>query len=55
MTDIRPENVKEIIEIPSADAEPYKELGWIEVDTYRIEQQHFVVLAWAGDQVPVKP
>jgi hypothetical protein len=55
LTDIRPENVKEIIEIASADAGRYKELGWIEVDTYHIEQQHFVVLAWAGNEIPVKP
>lgn len=56
MGDVNPQNVKEIIEIPSSDeAKKYQDLGWEVVDTYKVDQAQFFVLAWAKDGSPVKP
>jgi hypothetical protein len=55
MTEINPDNVKEILEVPAAEAIKYTNLGWIEVDTYIMNQQNFSVIAWAKDDTPLKP
>ena len=55
MAELNPANVKEIIEVPGNEAAKYISIGWVEVDTYVMNQQNFSVLAWAKDDTPIKP
>lgn len=52
---MNPDKIREILEIPAAEAGKYLQLGWVEVDTYQFKGQDFIVLAWISDTEIVKP
>ncbi|NLY74187.1 MAG: hypothetical protein GX075_02660 [Firmicutes bacterium] len=55
MANIKPEDIKETVEIPAADSAKYESLGWVVIDSYKMDNNDFNVLAWAKDGDPVKP
>lgn len=55
MANIKPEDIKETIEVPSADSGKYEGLGWVVIDSYKMDNKDFTVLAWAKPEAPVKP
>lgn len=55
LANIKPEDIKETIEVPSADSGKYESLGWVVIDSYKMDNKDFTVLAWAKPEAPVKP
>ena len=55
LANIKPEDIKETVEIPAADSAKYESLGWVVIDSYKMNNNDFNVLAWAKDGDPVKP
>lgn len=55
LANIKPEDIKETIEIPAADTGKYESLGWVVIDSYKMDNKDFSVLAWAKDEAPAKP
>lgn len=55
MANIKPEDIKETIEVPAADSGKYESLGWVVIDSYKMDNNDFTVLAWAKPEAPVKP
>lgn len=55
MPDIKPEDIKETTEVPSQEeAKRLEGLGWVQIDTYKMNDKTFYVLAWAKDGAPAK-
>ena len=53
MPDIKPEDIKETTEVPSQEeAKRLEGLGWVTIDTYKMNDQTFFILAWAKDGAP---
>jgi hypothetical protein len=56
MSDIRPEDMKATYETKNRnEANNYEELGWLLIDSYRVGQEEFFVLAWKEDGEPPRP
>lgn len=55
VANIKPEDIKETVEIPTADSGKYVDLGWVIIDSYKMDNKDFTVLAWAKDESPAKP
>ncbi len=55
MANIKPEDIKETIEVPTAESGKYESLGWVVIDSYKMDNKDFSVLAWAKDGAPAKP
>lgn len=55
MANIKPEDIKETVEVPTAESGKYENLGWVVIDSYKMDNQDFTVLAWAKDEAPAKP
>ncbi|MGE5581950.1 MAG: hypothetical protein ACM3X9_05360 [Bacillota bacterium] len=55
MADIKPEDIKETTEAPSQEeAKRLEGLGWITIDTYKMKEQTFYILAWTKDGPPAR-
>jgi hypothetical protein len=55
MPDIKPEDIKETTEVPSQDeAKRLEGLGWVTIDTYKMNENMFYILAWAKDGAPAR-
>ncbi len=55
MPDIKPEDIKETTEAPSQEeAKRLEGLGWVIIDTYKMNDNTFYVLAWAKDGAPAR-
>jgi hypothetical protein len=54
LPDVKPEDIKEVVEVPTEDAKKYEALGWVIIDTYKTDR-NFTVLAWVKNDPPAKP
>lgn len=55
LANIKPEDIKETVEVPAAESGKYESLGWVVIDSYKMNNNDFTVLAWAKDGAPAKP
>lgn len=55
LANINPEDIKETVEVPAAESGKYESLGWVVIDSYKMDNNDFIVLAWAKDEAPAKP
>jgi hypothetical protein len=56
MVEIKAEDIKETFETQSQDeSAKYQSSGWILIDTYKVDNKEFFVLAWIKDGAPVRP
>lgn len=52
---LKPEDIKETVEIKTDEADKYVKLGWEIIDTYKTDQGEFKILAWGKSDPPAKP
>ncbi len=56
MADLKAEDIKETVETSSQDeANKYVGLGWILIDTYKMNDQTFYMVAWTKNDPPTRP
>lgn len=56
MADLTPESIKETFETASSDeSNNFQKLGWLLIDTYKIDQTMYYVLAWVKDGAAARP
>ena len=56
MPDLKAEDIKETVETKTQEeANKYVALGWILIDTYKMDGQDFYMVAWTKSEAPVRP
>lgn len=56
MPDLKAEDIKETVETQTKEeADKYVALGWLLIDTYKMNDKTFYMVAWTKNDPPVKP